>query len=340
MAVISLIKYIARMLPRAMQAELRQHYRAFRDTLGVWSTGRKDAGWYCRFSGLAARPNRGILQARIIKSYHRIEKGLALTNPRPGFGNDAIATLIEDILAYRQKFGCDYVTSRALQTLAEYDRFNTDAGQPTNALAAASDKHGPVANDPIEGGTIEVTRAAIHQAGRRDLEAFFRSRYSIRQFSSTPVEEELIEHAVKMAQKTPSVCNRESGRVFLVSGKHDIARLLTFQNGNRGFGDQADKLLIVTASADCFLTVGERHQAWIDGGMFAMSLIYALHSLGLGTCCLNWSVEPNTDQAFKEASRIPEGQAIVMLVVIGHIPDQLRVAASARRPLGEVLFRL
>lgn len=339
MSAITLLKRIAHVLPQSLQNDLRRRYRANRDIIGVWNAGRIDAAWYCRLSGLTGKPRQGILQARIIKSYHRIEKGLALARPRPRFGSDAIASLIDDIAAYRRQFGQDQVIVRALQTLAEYDRFNAELGQPTAALAAARGAESITAAN-AEGGTIEVTRAAIHEAACHDLAAFFQNRYSIRQFSDAPVSEALIEQAVRMAQKTPSVCNRESGRVFLVADKNKAARLLNFQNGNRGFGDQADKLLVITASVDCFLTVGERYQHWIDGGMFAMSVIYALHSLGLGTCCLNWSVEPHVDRSFKAASGIPEGQSIIMLVAVGHIPEKLRVAASARRPFNEVFFRL
>lgn len=97
---------------------------------------------------------------------------------------------------------------------------------------------------------------------------------------------------------------------------------------------------MITARLDCFLTVEERYQHWIDGGLFAMSLIYALHSLGLGSCCLNWSVAPATDRAFKEAAGIADDQSIIMLLAVGHLPERLRVARSERRPLDEVLVHI
>jgi nitroreductase len=338
----TIVKLLAAPLPAPLRNTLRTRYRGVRDVLGVWQAGCHDAFWYCRFSGLRGDDRQSVLQARIIKSYHRVEKGLALSAPRSGFGADAIGLLIDDLGSYRRRFGDDHVVRRGLQTLAEYQAFNLSVGtavpQVASLLASCAYSAGP--SGTAEGGTMEVTRDAIHAAARIDLNAFFQSRYSIRQFTSENVSEDIVVQAVRMAQKAPSVCNREAGRVFLVSDKKRIAELMSHQNGNRGFGDQADKLMVVTASLDCFLTIGERYQCWIDGGLFAMSLIYALHSFGIGSCCLNWSVEPETDIAFKRAAGIPEGHAVIMLLAIGHLPDRFRVAISARRPLADVLTRI
>lgn len=328
-------------LPASWKRALRRRYRGWRDTLKLWRAGMRDVRVYARHSGLRADHRKGVLQAQILKSYHRIEKGLALKAPRPGFGADAIALLIDDLRDYRARYGHDHAVERGLQTLEEYRAFNADAGRAvpevSEFLQGYADRERVL---PSEGGTIEVTRAAIHAAATLPIDAFFQSRYSVRQFSAEPVADDLIAHAVQLAQKSPSVCNRQAGRVYVATGKTRIAELLAYQNGNRGFGDQADKLLVVTASLDCFLTVGERYQCWIDGGLFAMSLIYALHALGLGSCCLNWSVEPGADRTFKAAAGIPDDQAIIMLLAVGHLPERLRVATSARRPLDEVLRQL
>src|SRR3546814_1994141 len=68
-----------------------------------------------------------------------------------------------------------------------------------------------------------------------------------------------------------------------------IDRALSLQNGNRGFGHEIPCLLILCTDLSAFDTAGERYQHWIDGGMFSMSLVWALHALGYSSCCLNWS---------------------------------------------------
>ncbi|MRR49946.1 MAG: nitroreductase family protein [Rhodocyclaceae bacterium] len=268
---------------------------------------------------------------------------MALPAPRPGFGQVAVAQLLAATSTYLERFGADRTLLGASATLDEYLRFNAAHGIDLPRIRAGAEQLrsalGASASDGL-GGTREVTREEIHQSGRVDLSGFFQSRHSVRQFSPEPVEPSLLEKAVRMAQKTPSVCNREAGRVYVVSDRKKASELLQFQNGNRGFGDQADKLLVVTARLDCFLTVAERYQCWIDGGLFAMSLIYALHSLGVGSCCLNWSVEPAVDRAFKAAAGIPDDQAVILLLAVGHLPERFRVAVSARRELEDVMFQI
>lgn len=190
------------------------------------------------------------------------------------------------------------------------------------------------------GGVMQVTREAVLAASALPFGDFVRHRHSVRQFAPVPVAPALIEDAVRQARYSPSVCNREATRVYVVQGSDRARQLLSFQNGNRGFGDTAGALLVVTSRQAAFHTVGERYQGWIDGGMFAMSLVYALHAQGLGSCCLNWSVEPAVDLAFKHAAGLPADDLVIMMLAVGHLLDHFVVARSFRRPLEEVLHSL
>jgi nitroreductase len=335
----AIARRVVALFPPQSQQAFRQTWRDCRARLRLLLAYRYDWTIYRRHAGLLRHHAAPALEARLIKAYHRVEKGLALPAPRPGFGRDAVAEVLACVDEYTRRFGPNHSSLRALNTLDEYVRFNRGLGVDVGwmearlrALAALQS-----GGAPGEGGTLDTTRAAIHAAARIDLDAFFAQRYSVRQFSSEPVDPALIERAVWMAKKTPSVCNRESGSVFVASDPARKKALLALQNGNSGFGDSADRIMVITSRLDSFLSVGERNQCWIDGGLFAMSLIYALHSLGLGSCCLNWSVEPAQDRALKQAAGIPEDHAVIMLLAVGNLPEQLRVAQSPRRPLSDVL---
>jgi nitroreductase len=332
-----------RMLPRSAFVILQQQYRRLLAELRLIHALYKDWRILRLQSGVLGCRTAGSLQAQITKNYHRIEKGLALREPRLGFGADAIAHLLTDLANYLRQQGPDHATEGALNTLQAYVQFHTDKGLAVQTIKDALSKlRASSAGRPVEGpgGTFTVTRDDILGAARLDLTRFFSSRHSVRDFSDEPVTLDTITRAIVMAQKTPSVCNRQSGRAYVVFDKAQRAKLLSHQNGNRGFGDQASAVLVLTARADCFLNVGERHQAWIDGGMFAMSVVYALHSLGLGTCCLNWSVERATDAAFKKAAGLDDSDEVIMLLAVGNLREQFRVAQSPARPIGEVLSQL
>jgi len=283
------------------------------------------------------------LRALITMDYHRLEKGLALTQPKVGFGRDVIERLSHYLPDYQDKYGTDETVMIVLNDLQEYYDFNLEfalnhelAHQTITRIKDDASQYDQSLSK--KGGTKTVTRTAIQGAAKIDLRNFFQSRYSVRQFTEQEVDISLIEQAVEMAQKTPSVCNRQSCKVYVFSEEEQKKKILSYQNGNRGFGDRASKVLIVASNLEHFASVGERYQGWIDGGMFAMSLVYALHSLGLGTCCLNWCVKHAQDRNLKESAGIAESDLVIMMIVVGHLPEEFKVAQSPRKPIHEVLI--
>ena len=301
---------------------------------------------YCffrRWSGLPRlAPSRISLRALITMNYHRIEKGLSLREPRPGFGKYHIEKLVRDLHSYIDRFGPDQTIVVAVNVLREYLEFNRRHDSVDQAIREKIEAlQERVAKLPVcdeRGGSIELTRAQIQEAGMIDLHRFFASRHSVRHFSHEPVPRQLIERAVAMAQSTPSVCNRQAWRVYCFQDPDTKRAVLAHQNGNLGFGEQASWVFVITCDVAHFVSVGERHQAWVDGGMFSMSLLHALHSLGLGACALNWSREKEADRALRKTAAIDERDVIIMLAAAGHLPEKLRVAQSARKHLHEVMI--
>jgi len=300
--------------------------------------------WHYRAEAGYRRPkSRGALQASLIRYYHSVEKGLALPAPRPGFAKALLLVLISELRDYLALFGPDGTTDAVVSALRQYISFNERHQIDVSELRSALDTLVAPSSrvpDHQEGGAEEVTREEIWRHARIELRPFAESRHSIRHFSDEPVAHETIEKAVQIAQTTPSVCNRQSASVFVVTERSKMNGLLSLQNGNRGFSHQINKLLVVTSRLETFLTPDERHQQWIDGGMFAMTLVFALHSMGVGTCCLNWAVPPAVDRKLRMVSGIPVNHAIIMMIAVGHLPETFRVACSAHRPIEDVLIDL
>ncbi|MEH1965695.1 nitroreductase family protein [Nostoc sp.] len=282
------------------------------------------------------------LKALITMNYHCIEKGLALKEPRIGFGTAVIQSLLANLWKYHENYGLDETGQIALNNLFSYYNFNLQYGLKNEQLyqellALKEVSSTPILGSKSLGGVIEVTEEQILKAAKIDFRAFAESRYSIRHFAPIDVDIHLIEQAIAMAQKTPSVCNRQASKVYVFTSDEDKKKVLACQTGNRGFGEQASKVLIVTSELQHFIHIGERNQGWIDGGMFAMSLVYALHSLGLGTCCLNWSVTYPEDQKLRQISGIKNSEVVIMMIAVGHLPEYLKVAQSPRKNLQEVM---
>jgi nitroreductase len=296
---------------------------------------------YYRFSSAVFRGNsEEKLRALITAHYHSIEKGLSLRDPRPGFGADAVSELIYNVALYFKSYGAVNHLSVPLNVLRCYIDFNRVYGIENSALEKRLTEFEQLYQKtlgalPSGGGVRKLTREEVMNAIQGVDADFFMKRYSIRQFSDEDVPMELIEEAVRRAQKSPAVCNRQSGRVWVVTGGDNVKQILDIQKGARGF-EHANKVLVITSDL-CNFQSFERYQSWIDGGLFAMSLVYALHSLGLGTCCLNWSVEYTRDIKLKRFLKMSQSETVIMLLAVGVLPQELMVAESCRKSLSEVL---
>lgn len=317
-------------------------YYTIRDTFRILENYLYDMSRYIIHSAsLNHEKTRLNLHGRLVHAYHNIEKGLSLKKPRIGFGKDKVVYLLDLIKKYTTKYGWDSSAAVAVNVLYSYYNFNKENGLNNEALLNELNEISkgipPQFNKIKSGGTISVTKDQIISASRINFEEFSKKRYSIRNFGSEPVDIEMIKKAVKIAQKTPSVCNRQTSKVYVFSNEK-VREILKYQNGNRGFGETIDKVLLVTGSLEYFNGAAERNQAYIDGGMFAMSLVYALHSLEVGTCCLNLSLEKDVDKNLKNAAGIGQDETVIMMIGIGSLPDQLNVAESYRKEIEEVFI--
>lgn len=275
--------------------------------------------------------------SHLLRTMHSLEKGLAMPEPSPGFGREKAGALIADAESYRKIYGEDRVFRMCMAVLADYAAYRQRRGESLDGLDI--DRFAALAQGQ-PGGARETTRAEIWERSRIDFARFAESRSSIRMFTGEPVPEADIRAAIAVAAKSPSVCNRACARAWHTTDPALMKRLLDQQFGSRGFGHLAGGLVIVTADMQAFYKTGERYQGWIDGGLFAMSLNYALHAQGYGVCMLNWSMDALHDRRFRKAFGIPDSQLVVMMMAIGHIPERLQVAVSPRRDLSAFALSL
>ncbi|RZF60734.1 nitroreductase family protein [Sphingomonas populi] len=321
------------------KAAIRPYWRHARD---LWRLARfciYDFHRFRRFSGtFPLRMSSGAEAARITKYYHMIEKGLALSAPRPGFGHYAIGELCELLEKSMIEGRQGQHIGHALDTLLAYRDFNAHSDGATPDCVERVITQAQVQKIAcVPGATKAVTRAEITEAIGFDAERFFSTRYSVRQFSDAPVDRADLEAAIRIAQTTPSVCNRQSARVHIIIDPAQRAELLRFQNGNRGFGESMGALAIITADLSHFVEPSERYQAWIDGGLFAMTFALGLHARGLGSCFLNWSASVENDRALRAAMNLPDEETVITFLAIGTLRETFIVARSPRKPLDQVV---
>ena len=326
-------------LGRKVKLALRPLYRSVRDTALLMRFGVYDLQRFWKHSGaIETHRTKSAIDADITKLYHAVEKGLALPQPRPGFGAHPISLLCEHVAREIAEERVTYPVTRAIEALRAYAEFNDRNAEPNPHCVVNLLQSAP---RPAEAGHSQATRtislAEIKAATDFDADMFFSTRTSVRRFSAEPISQDQIERAARTAQAAPSVCNRQTCKVHIVLDTAKRDALLEYQNGNRGFGDTIGALAVVTSDLTHFLEPAERYQPFIDGGLFAMNFILGLHAQAVGTCCLNWSVSDGSDKAFRRTLGLPESESVIMLIAIGALQDEFEVARSPRKPLHDVL---
>lgn len=334
------------LLPKPIYNALRFVRRTVRVVelqVAAQAWARADTQRYLRHQGeRAGRYTRRQSIAHITKTYHSLEKGLSLRDSRPGFGLTPALRLLSLIEEFMDDYGWDTSVGVALDALKDYLAFQHSVGhdlplitrrvEEARRRADRLDAASPAAES---GGIRPVTRHEISEAANIDFKRFLESRHSIRDFDTLPVSRSLLVEACRMAQLAPSACNRQAGRAHCFATPDKVREVLAIQPGNRGFGDKATAAIVVTAALDSYAGAGERHQALVDGSLFAMTLVYALHALGLGSCMLAWSVSPKVDAELRRVVGIPDNEEVIVLLAVGHLPTTLKVPASVRMEIDE-----
>lgn len=286
----------------------------------------------------------GQLQAKLLFYYHKIEKGLCMPGRKRLFALDVVPRVIGLLETWESQGNSrqDPIYLGAISSLRAYGELIRESGLdpsrqilPVVDLFLASRQPSPAEQvTPIAISDQQVEALVDYPQFR----ALCETRRSFRDFRDQPVPELLLRQAVELAQLSPSACNRQPCRAYVVTAPELKQRLLSCQNGNAGFGHLAPVVLAISADMTHFFGATERHQPYVDGGLFSMSMLYALQVQGLVSCCLNWCVTPEVDARAHKLLGLPDSERIIMLMLAGYPPEQTLVPKSHRKMLDRILF--
>lgn len=277
----------------------------------------------------------GLITAR----QHVVEKGLTMPTPRLEFGKENLIELIKLCKIYKKKYDCtqeQYVST--ISAIKEYSQFHKDRGFKLDKSIQKLIDDLVVDDNNIQiESQIQSNPSEFFKDVYCSFDAFAKSRHSIRNYSDEEVTYDELEKVVDLARTSPSACNRQPVRVHICS-KEVGQKVLKYHNGNRGFGELANKLIVITCDLSSYMNVLERNCAYIDGGIFVMNLLYALHYYKLGACTLNWSAKIENDKKVRDILSLSENEVIVCLFTVGKLPPEFSIASSPRIPLDKITY--
>jgi nitroreductase len=280
------------------------------------------------------------IKAKLTINYHIIEKGLTMPDTRLGFGENAIYELLFFLNEYlKNKYSReDMVFKHSIMVLNEYIDFHRKQEFELKAdiVAKITAISSQLSLNEQKSAQIFVSNNDFFEKNYSPFDEFCSSRHSVRHFSDREIELDTLYKCIELAQKSPSACNRQPNRIYVVQNKDKISEILKIQSGNRGFGHLSKALLVITVELSAFIHINERNEPHFNSGFFTMSLLYALHFHKLGACALNWSASRKNDKRMRDLLNIPDSQTVTVVIACGYLPENFKVARSPKMPAKEI----
>lgn len=279
------------------------------------------------------------MEREILISSHIVEKGLSHQHIKPLFGKENIKKLKQLVSRYEAlPDKDDYIYHMGKAALEAYQETYREMNIDTKSLLGEMEKN---SSGSQECGAADITGKEFFSCADKDFYQFAHGRRSLRlfDFESRNVPQELLKQAAELAMTAPSACNRQSSRIYFIRDKMKMKQICDIQGGCVGFGENADVLAVITNDLSLY-SGGERRLPLIDGGIFTMNFMYALHYFRLGGCILNVAFTPEKEKMVKSMTGIGAQESITAVIPIVRIreEDLVRVPKAERRSAESICY--
>ena len=298
-----------------------------------------DALLFYKHSNVFKKNTLNKVEALIILRYHSLEKGLLHSPIRFKFGSETVRILIQ-LLKKQEIVNIKNKTqiSAAYTAICSYYEIHKENNIDISDYFPEStyNQFKTYTNVKLE-SVIDHNNIIYFENCNKDFYHFSKSRHSVRDYTGEVVNIEEINKVIDLATNAPSVCNRQSVKVYYVDEKELVNQILEIQGGLKGYDDKIMQLLIVVSDRNYFYTIGERNQLYIDGGIFLMNLLYALHFYKIAACPAHWGMNSDKDKKLSKLINLSESEKVISLISIGVPSKNFKTCLSLRRSADEVL---
>jgi nitroreductase len=273
------------------------------------------------------------------RNTHMLEKGLIMKPRREVFALDYIGVTVD---CYNSLVGETDIDAAELQwahdVLAQY--FEVTADHPTIEAARSRFEQGVM-------GTDERSTSPGLSPYARDLNApltvsydnllkLAQHRRSVRWFSDQKVDRALLDKAMTIAGLSPSACNRQPFEFRIFDDPELVQEVAKIPMGTRGYVHNIPVFIVIVGDLSAFFSERDRHLIYTDGCLAAMSFLFALETLGVSTCCVNWPDIKEFEEAMAQRLSLRPDQRPVMCIAAGYPDPDGMVPFSQKKSLREL----
>lgn len=350
--------FLKRVLPMAFINRLKRFKIRIKTLIyrQLSKSARFSAFYFALFSRKFIREQQGVMygiwkyyqepwatqhtQYALRRNIHRLEKGLLMKPRRDVFALGYITETVdsyENIITSCEELddSCKDQTGMkeiewAHDVLTEY--FNSGADHPI--INAARNRFLTLANVPAAGHCVPYKRDQLGPSPVKYAEfmALSRRRKSVRWYEQKPVPRELIDDAILAASFAPSACNRQPFEFRVFDDAEMIQNIASLPGGAEGFRQNFSVLVVIVGKLHAYFNEADRHLIYIDSSLAAMAFMYALETLGLSSCAINWQDSSRSKQMAGLLGLSPDEQ-VIMLISLGYPDPDGLVAYSQKKEL-------
>lgn len=200
-------------------------------------------------------------------------------------------------------------------------KFYFEVVEHTSPIAEAFQLFHSVGLDHSNGtARVPFRRTLEHPVSFDSLLALSRQRRSVRWFADRPVPRAVIDQALEVAAQAPSACNRQSF-YFRIFDDYDLIQTVAeIPGGAEGFRQNFPVYAVVIGRLRAYPQSYDRHVIYVDGALSTMALVYALETLGLATCLVNWGDHPLKNKRIAKLLHLEPDERVITTLAIGY-PD-------------------
>ncbi|MFG0263176.1 MAG: nitroreductase family protein [Novipirellula sp. JB048] len=276
--------------------------------------------------------------ALLRRNIHRIEKGLLMRPRRVPFALDYIDETVDAFFLAKQTPNFDPLELRwAFDVLREYAHVCSSSHERLEGLAER------LAQAYCTASTGTRSLVPYHRdlatpppVAYEELMALAVRRRSVRWFLQKPVPRELIDQAIILAAEAPSACNRQPFEFRVLDDPTLVQKAISIPFGLAGYGHNVPCLVVLVGKQRNFFSERDRHLVYIDGSLASMSLLLALETLGLSSCCVNWPEIVSNNLKMSSLLGLASDERPVMLIAVGFPDPDGMVARSTKKSLDSI----
>lgn len=278
-----------------------------------------------------------LTDSRILLVAHSLEKGMSFANKRKGWGEQKAFFLL-NLLKTVDAGKIDEPFILGLNVLYKYS-LDKEASKNENLISGIKNITASYKQylDPKAYGIKVISEPPTFD--KKTISEFFSSRSSVRYFSDKPVTDEEIKEAAKIANETPTACNRQTCKIYAYRNPEQIKKILDNQLGDQGWASGANTLFVITSNLSRFGGTYEHSQALIDGGLFAMNFDWGLHLQHIASCFKMYVRESKRQKEFLRICEINPNEVPIVLILAGHYKDTAVYGPVSHRFSNDIIIK-